>query len=175
MRLTKKGDLALSTNAIVVLIIAVIILGLIIAFITTTFDNATGQLGGFSEIATPETPSSSEPVTQRGSLTLNAGEQFTWKVMIYNPTDTEKIAAYPTIECLTKTPAVIDLAYDTKGLKGFTQDIGIRDVSTVYEVTGKIARNAPEGAQTCRLSGAVTAGDAETAFATRDITLTIKN
>lgn len=170
MRLTKKGDLALSTNAIVVLIIAVIILGLIITFITQAFDDVSNEFTSFSEIPTPSTPSSGEPITQRGALSINAGDTFTWKLLVYNPTDTAREVTVG-ITCLNANVVA------TPGLKGFSQTVGARDISSVYEITGTIARNAPPGAQTCRLvanATAVTSGPAAGPIATRDITLTVR-
>jgi hypothetical protein len=163
MRHTRKGDLALSTNAIVVLIIAVIVLGLIITFITGGLTAVGRQFEGeFSKVPTPATPSAREPITQAGNLILAPGESFSWKILVFNTeTDPLEDDDKVTITCLDG-----DVLPPSGNLNSFGQEVPSRSVSQVYEVTGSIADDAPSGLQVCQLSiGGMT----------RDITLDIRD
>lgn len=98
----KKGDLAISTNAIVVLIIAVIMLGLIIGFVTKGFGAVEKKfLGDIEGQETPPSPATiSQPITISSTNKIaSPGELVGFKVNIFN-VDSTAITEYPTATCL---------------------------------------------------------------------------
>ncbi|MEA2036899.1 MAG: hypothetical protein U9O94_05285 [Nanoarchaeota archaeon] len=99
--MNKKGALALSVNAIVVLILAVVMLGLALGFVKGMFGKVTTS---FEEqiAAEPEPPTStgSEPVTlSRESLIVHSGDDVVLKVGIYNPSSEAWTATAFAISC----------------------------------------------------------------------------
>ncbi len=107
----KKGSLELSVNAIVILIIALAILGLVIGFAVTRFR---GLSEGF--VATQDTPmaSSSTPITLPGggnSLTLEKGKRGSMEISVYNSgtqsvdADVLTLACAPALAANTKFEA----------------------------------------------------------------------
>ncbi|MBI5390474.1 hypothetical protein HZB02_03225 [Candidatus Woesearchaeota archaeon] len=85
MKLFKKADLALSTNAIVVLIIAIAILGLALAFVTTSFGSISKKLTGFTESEPePSTANAGNPLTvSRSTVIASKGEEMGLKFSVY--------------------------------------------------------------------------------------------
>ena len=104
MRLTRKGDLALSTNAIVVLIIAVIVLGLIIAFITTGFSGVSKKFREQVEsMENPVSPTGSKPISFGELVVSSPGAPFGLKIAIMNTYSSavveEQPEVFPLITC----------------------------------------------------------------------------
>lgn len=148
MRLNRKGDLALSTNAIVVLIVAVIILGLIITFITQGFGAVSDRFfGEIENMPNPTTPSASNPITTSDVVVKGRGDDFGFKVSIFNPTSAD-VTVKPALTCPSagSGPTVLN------GLiQANPRTIPARAFET-FTVVGTIADDAPEGKQLCLLS-----------------------
>ncbi len=80
----KKGSLELSVNAIVILIIALAILGLVIGFAVSKFRDVSGQIGTSEE--TPEATSAQPIMLPNGVNTLNLEKNKvkTMAISVYN-------------------------------------------------------------------------------------------
>ncbi|MBT3304374.1 hypothetical protein HN592_03560 [Candidatus Woesearchaeota archaeon] len=82
--MNKKGSLELSVNAIVILIIALAILGLVIGFAVSKFRDVSGQIGTTEE--TPEA-TASQPIVLPGgvsTLSLEKNKVRTMAISVYN-------------------------------------------------------------------------------------------
>lgn len=98
----KKASLSISTNAIVILIVAVIMLGLIIGLVTRGFSAVERQfLGQIEENEPkPDTPTTSNPITlSTQSKIASRGERAGFKVNILNTRDGTLESVSPTISC----------------------------------------------------------------------------
>jgi hypothetical protein len=84
--MNKKGALALSINAIVILIIAITMLGLALGFTRGMFGKAAGQFDEMISVEPePSTPSAANPVTlSREIVITEAGQKIALKVGYYN-------------------------------------------------------------------------------------------
>ncbi len=132
MRLTRKGDLALSTNAIVVLIIAVIVLGLIIAFITTSFSTIGDRfLGQVKEMPDPSAPTGSSPISFSEAIVGRPGQPFGMKISIMN-----KYTASGATGALPATTEVFPIVNCKKGINEYV-DIGAVQVTPRAIADGK--------------------------------------
>lgn len=82
----KKGAIALSVNAIVILILAIVMLGLGVTFIRTMFSQAAGQIEEMiSAEPEPQQPFRSQPVTiSREHIITVAGSTEIIKVSVFN-------------------------------------------------------------------------------------------
>ncbi|MCD6464286.1 hypothetical protein J7L02_02055 [Candidatus Woesearchaeota archaeon] len=83
----KKAAISLGVNAIVILIIAVIMLGMILAFLKGTFSNLTEDLESkIKEEPTPAPATSSSPISlSREYLTIKQGDPEVIKASVFNP------------------------------------------------------------------------------------------
>ncbi len=86
MKSHKKADLSLSVNAIVVLILAIVMLGLILGFIKTMFGKTSNQ---FDEIIStekdPEQATDYDPIKlSKGTIILKTNEYGALKISVYN-------------------------------------------------------------------------------------------
>ena len=143
----KKASLSISTNAIVVLIIAVIMLGLIIGLVTTAFGAVEARFLG--EIETqPDAPgtSNAQPITiNQDSVRAEAGGLIGFKVNIRNLNDTFTDAMRPILEC--PTAAVVEQSYQeevlAKTIPFTTED------SFIYMT--RIAPTMDAGSYLCRI------------------------
>jgi hypothetical protein len=82
---SKKADLSLSTNAIVVMIIAIVILGLALTFTRTIFQKLGGQIGNLGEQSIEEPPTYDKPLTLTStSLEIKKGQSKTLGIAVYN-------------------------------------------------------------------------------------------
>lgn len=107
----KKGDLSLSVNAIVILVLAITMLGLGLSFIRTMFGKTTGKLGSVIESTDLETkPTSENPLTIQKQIELKLGEPKQIEIGFYN---TESGTVYdvkpiiPTTACYKSDGTVI--------------------------------------------------------------------
>lgn len=103
--MNKKGSMELSVNAIVILVIAVVMLGLILGFIRSKFSNISRNID-MDEMA-PLPATGSEPLTvSRSLLVLSPGETTVLRLSYYESTS---IGAnyFSYIECspITGAPA----------------------------------------------------------------------
>ncbi len=87
MKSYRKADLSLSVNAIVVLILAIVMLGLALGFVKTMFAKTTGQLEALIENE-PESPrdadGSTPLVLSRDTIVVTRGSQTVIKFSAYN-------------------------------------------------------------------------------------------
>ena len=83
--MTKKGALELSVNAIVILIIALTVLGLVIGFTVSKFTSLSGEVTytGVTQEATPKIPIQFPGGTN--AITLSKGKSTRAILSIYNP------------------------------------------------------------------------------------------
>jgi hypothetical protein len=80
--MNRRASMELSVNSIVILVIAVVIMGLLLAFIREKLTAIDVPDAGEIE---PRSASSSEPLTlSRESVTVASGKSFTLKANIYN-------------------------------------------------------------------------------------------
>ena len=94
----KKGDLSLSVNAIVVLVIAIIFLGLAIGFTTKLIGSSKDKLLSGVENVDISTPATSEnQMVFDGKLEVKTGGKQPIKVSFYNNAGTTLTNAKPTI------------------------------------------------------------------------------
>ena len=86
MRRSRKGSMELGVNAIVILIIALAILGLGIAFITNLFRSGSDKLG--SIIDNTELPIHADAVNpiafEKQSIEIKKGKKINLKISVYN-------------------------------------------------------------------------------------------
>jgi len=138
----KRGALALSINAIVILIIAITMLGLALGFTRGMFGKAAGQ---FEELLgtepEPPVPTGSDPVTlSKERIIGRAGEPRVIKVSIYNSETTVAGATFkPGIDCGTtagwkelnvnSVPST-SITAGTKSAKVNARGIGLRKYET---------------------------------------------
>jgi hypothetical protein len=98
----KKADLSLSTNAIVVLIIAITILGLALGFTRSIFNNLgkkIGDVSGQTKIDNP--PTIENPMTlTTDQMDVRKGDGFDLKVGFFNHYDNSMPASVRLITCL---------------------------------------------------------------------------
>ncbi len=90
--MNKKGSLELSVNAIVILIIALAVMGLVIGFAVTRFRSLSNEIQISEE--TPE-PNSQQPITLpggRSELSLSKKDVAVMEIKVYNP-GTESLCA----------------------------------------------------------------------------------
>jgi hypothetical protein len=139
MRSTKKGDLAISTNAIVILIIAVIMLGLIIGFVNKGFGAVSKKfLQEANKLPDPVAPSASRPITSTENIQAGVGEGFGMKISVYNADPGEKTVE-PSIDC---GGIVTDVDSNTQKIPG-------KSVA-VFTVIGKVSDQATPGQHLCQ-------------------------
>ena len=145
--LKKRGALALSINAIVILIIAITMLGLALGFTRGMFGKISTQIEEkISEEPEPSTSSAADPTTlSREVIVTQAGESEVLKVDVYNPSNIEWTGTgsgdKPNIEDCS-SGLVINAQANTKTLKPTE--------STVYTVLFDIPDQAP-GTYLCRV------------------------
>lgn len=79
----KRASMELSVNSIVILVIAVVMMGLILAFIRTKFSDMSGKL--LDEEPEPATATISDPITlSRPEFSVNANAEFAMKLNYFN-------------------------------------------------------------------------------------------
>lgn len=99
----RRASLSIGTNAIVVLIIAVIMLGLIIGLVTRGFSAVEDRfLGQIEETEpAPAAPGSSQPITLSESVKFaSAGDLVGMKVRVYNKQQSADLPGHPQIQCM---------------------------------------------------------------------------
>jgi hypothetical protein len=147
MHFNRKGDLAISTNAIVVLIIAVIMLGLIIAFVQQGFGSVSDRFfGEVEKLPEPVRASASSPVTSSETTIVRQGEQFGMKISVFNTLADEAVETVPALEC----PDGV-LSDDENAEQVNARDIATKTAHTFLYVNA-IAGDAPVGKQLCQIT-----------------------
>lgn len=162
--MNKKGALELSVNAIVILIIALVILGLILAFVTGKFKALSNMLTGTDDTTPKATPDF--PIQLPGganSLVLAKNEKKPMVISVYNG-GTEDV----NLDSITFSCAPEDLLDDTTftAPAGTTVEAGtVKDVPIVVTVAGA----EPVGLKSCMM----TIGN-EAASVSRTVNIQIK-
>ena len=143
----KRGSLAISTNAIVVLIIAVIMLGLIIGLVTNAFGSVEDRLFEQIEANEPAAPSASNSnqiTLSSTSKRADLGELSGIQVNIYNPFSTPMTSVRPYIDCGSRT--VVD--HEEEQVIAQTIQPG-QQANYMYFFS--ISSSAPEGVNLCQV------------------------
>jgi len=102
----KKGAMELSVNAIIIVVIAVIVMGFIISFLSGAWTTVTSQLEErLSQEAEPATASLSNPITlSKEKIVASPGDDAVLKVAIFNTDQTnELVDVYPEVTCTVLT------------------------------------------------------------------------
>jgi cystathionine beta-lyase/cystathionine gamma-synthase len=109
----RKGSMELSVNSIVILVIAIVIMGLILAFVRSKFNDVTKGLEQDEPV--PATASSSSPIElSRTTIAISPGSTAVIKASIYNPTTTDATDVKPKI---TGCDAIADTTGSSKNIK----------------------------------------------------------
>lgn len=97
----KKGDLSLSTNAIVVLIMALVVLGLAIGFTQGMFEDLRSKLKGYDKEPDAPTASAANPLTtsKQGDFAVSKGEEVVMKISVYNSYEDDWGDTLAELEC----------------------------------------------------------------------------
>lgn len=115
----KKAALNLSINAIVVLIIAIVFLGLALTF-TRNILTSSGEklLSGIDSVDISNPADANHPITYDGQFEVKRGSKKTMKISFYN-TDSSLVTATPDFgACVgdgTGTPEIQALSTDVQG------------------------------------------------------------
>lgn len=105
----KKGDLSLSINAIVVLILAVVMLGLGLAFTNSMFKNVENQVKEqINQQPDPTPASAGDSLTvSKDKLVVSPGKYYGLKISLYNPTASPFSSVKPTkLVCPSVSPTI---------------------------------------------------------------------
>lgn len=81
----KKGSLQLSVGAIITLIIAVAVLGLVISFVATQFSFFSGRIALQEDTPGPDARNQITFPGDRTSLTLEKSQEYEMIIKVYNP------------------------------------------------------------------------------------------
>ena len=98
----KKGAMELSVNAIIIVVIAVIVMGFIISFLSGAWTTVTSQLEErLAQEAEPSSPSLSNPITlSKEKIVASPGDDATLKVAVFNTDNNDTIKdVEPTVSC----------------------------------------------------------------------------
>lgn len=142
---SKKADLALSTNAIVVLIIAVLILGLLISFITGVFNVGGDKFEAILRDIPDPVVTSSSPLVANGVTAVRRGDDAAFKIGAYN-TEPDEASIDPSVTCDVIDPLTItDPAARTVSGFGTAQ----------WTVAGKVLKSASIGQHVCTVTATI--------------------
>ena len=153
----RKASLSISTNAIVILIVAVIMLGLIIGLVTEGFGLVEDRLFEQIEQSEPDppTPSADNPITLSSTAKrVIKGEADGLIVNMLNPISGETLTLSPKVECLIDIDGDGDYTDDAKAAltqqPNFEQELSYNEYEE-FIVTFTVAESVDEGAYNCRI------------------------
>ncbi len=151
--MSKKGALSISTNAIVVLIIAVVMLGLILALVTTGFGLIEDRFfEAISEEQDPPQPSGTNHVTiNKQNIRASAGERIGFRFSVLNIDADNPLtidAQDVRIEC---SPDVFSNVFRDDSIVFITTEIPEREVRTMTWAA-RLQSGLAEDLYLCRLS-----------------------
>jgi|WetSurMetagenome_2_1015567.scaffolds.fasta_scaffold798837_1 hypothetical protein len=130
--MNKKGSMELSVNSIVILVIAIVMMGLILTFVKTKFN----QLNIAADEPEPFTPSAGEPITlSKGSISIVQGGKIPIKIGIYNDDSSPLTNVVPIFNCtdsLTITATVLEQNIAPKESKVFGAILKAEGVKNQY-------------------------------------------
>ncbi len=167
----RRASLSISTNAIVVLIIAVIMLGLIIGLVTRAFNSVEQKF--FNSIDSnepnPPAPSQGTPITlSRTAESGSRGDYIGMKIGILDNTPSTTITgAYPAIEC-KNDPASGTNPIADKSQQYFSKTLKPGD-SNVFTYVFMINKNAVSSTYLCRIVAMGVTGGGSTPQAISEI------
>lgn len=157
----KRASLTLSVNAIVVLILAIVMLGLGMAFIRGMFTQTSDIFEQkVAEEPEPVNPSISNPITiSRERIITHTNEVEIVKIGIFNPTNSSWTGATPSVTCTGLTPVI----------KANTKTI---DTNEFVIFTTSIDSSGGADTYICEIKVTATTGDASSLA--KDITIEIR-
>ena len=108
----KKADLSLSINAIVILILAMVLLGLAIPFINSLFKQASEKVStAFTAADLTNPPNSDHPLTVDRQVTASPGDKKQIQIGIYNDNPSPLDAVIPKLtSCINSAGTQINVA-----------------------------------------------------------------
>ncbi len=103
--MNKKGDLSLSVNTIVIIVLAITLLGLGLTFIQSLVGGATEELGGFIEdVDLTEKPTSSNPLVVQSEIEIKRNAEKKLNIGFYNKGASSITEVKPKLDkCITLT------------------------------------------------------------------------
>lgn len=161
-RHSKKADLNLSVQAIVILIFAVIMLGLGLGLINFIFSSATKKIGGALDITKLSTPPTSDnPLTLETNINIKYKGEQQVQVGFYNKAQGTKFNVEPRIRsCKTAAGNSVALAslptLSTDSLDS-VEPSGAGGWNAILKLPNIEAANAPTGIDQ-EFTGALTSG-----------------
>ncbi|MBS3112778.1 hypothetical protein J4418_01730 [Candidatus Woesearchaeota archaeon] len=148
--MNKKGDLSLSVNTIVIIVLAITLLGLGLTFIQTLVGGAADKIGGYIDVVDlAEKPTSSNPLVVPRELEVKLNSNKNVNIGFYNKGPASATNVKPILdECITLTDDTADGTITLVSLKkdsvAPSESQGYKAVLTVEDV--------PEGNYICTLT-----------------------
>jgi hypothetical protein len=164
----KKAALELSVNAIVILIIAIAILGLILGFVKYQIDKLKNKFN--AEEPQPPIPSSSQPITlSRETVGSNGKDPESFRISVYNKDVTEWVDAAPIVQCPSEANGNPSETILTTKVIASTIPAGSYTTFNAILTMGKV----PKDTYACRVTMSHTLQDGTTDSLERQFTVTI--
>jgi len=148
--MNKKGDLSLSVNTIVIIVLAITLLGLGLTFIQTLVGGAADKLGGFiDDVDLTEKPTSSNALVVPRELEVKLNSNKNVNIGFYNKGPASVTKVRPKLgECITVSDetaeGTITLVSPKKDSVAPSESQGYKAVLTIEDV--------PEGNYICTLT-----------------------
>lgn len=100
-KLNKKAGMEMSVNSIIVIVLAVIVLGFILTFVSRTFSSLTNKFeGDLKKEPEPMSPTLSNPITlSRDNVVADSGSTIVLKVGVYCSTSPNCVNVKPAVTC----------------------------------------------------------------------------
>jgi hypothetical protein len=141
----KKGSMELSVNSIVILIMAITMLGIGIAFMNGMFGSLSTKLEQqFGDIPEPEAATGDKPVSLNDEfLIMESGKKYGAKVSLYNINSSDMVIDYVGLDCFDA-----DLDMDVDKIDFLKSDISGKD-SKVFIVSIEAKKVSTEVEKVC--------------------------
>jgi len=156
----RRGEIALSTNAIVTVVIALVVLVLLIVFVTGGFGSVSALFMGTAKESISPKASSADNLEYAFDNPPLQGEQFLLRVSVFNDGP-----AAPNVGLKLSCPPGIILG----GLRSSPKNIAARETAQ-YQALGDIDFSAPPSSHICTLSAESATGRT---LASTDIVLSL--
>jgi hypothetical protein len=168
---SKKADLSLSVNTIVIIVLAITLLGLGLSFIRGIVGGSFGRLQTLVDSTDlDKQPTSQDPLTITSPLEIKRNSQVTTKIGFYNKASITLAAVKPKIsKCISIVTGTELTDADLPQIISLSKDELAPSESQGYQSTIKIGALA-EGRYTCKLTMEAT-GDAK--LPETDITINV--
>lgn len=146
--MNKKGALELGVSTVVVLVIAIVLIGVIISFITGLGDKLDEGVGGIEPDLLPVRPTATDPMALKAnSVTVKKGDATTFEIAVYNteplPLKNAKLVAGMCTEDLDGEEAEMII-------RGLPQTIKPGDIGA-YRVKIEAGENTDPGSYICSI------------------------